>query len=88
MGKVTYLSYELLYLYKQEYLKSLELSIPVAWYDERVDTILERDANKKYIKYVIENPLDDCNKTGVPAPLNPFKNTDPGPAPEKPSKCC
>lgn len=88
MGNVTYLSYELLYLYKQEYLKSLKLNIPVAWYDDRVDVILEQDANSKYITYVDENPLDDCNKTGVPAPLNPFKEGPTGPQPEKPVKCC
>ena len=62
----TYLSYELLYLYKQEYLKSLDLGFPIAWYDKRVNDILERDANAKYINYVKENPLDDGNKTGVP----------------------
>ena len=62
----TYLSYELLYLYRQEYLKSLDLGFPIAWYDKRVNDILERDANAKYINYVKENPLDDGNRTGVP----------------------
>ena len=62
----TYLSYELLYLYKQEYLKSLDLGFPIAWYDKSVNEILERDANAKYINYVKENPLDDGNRTGVP----------------------
>ena len=61
-----FLSYELLYLYKQEYLKSLNIGIPIAWYDKRVNQILERDANEKYINYVKDNPLDDGNKTGVP----------------------
>ena len=61
----TYLSYELLYLYKQEYLKSLDIGIPIAWYDSRVNDILEIDANMKYIKYVEYNPLDNCNKTAV-----------------------
>ena len=79
----TYLSYELLYLYKQEYLKSLDLGFPIAWYDKRVNEILEQDANAKYINYVKENPLDDGNKTGVPFPFNPnipdkphYKDTD------------
>ena len=79
----TYLSYELLYLYKQEYLKSLDLGFPIAWYDKRVNEILEQDANAKYINYVKENPLDDGNKTGVPFPCNPnipdkphYKDTD------------
>ena len=61
----TYLSYELLYLYKQEYLKSLDLGIPIAWYDNRIYDILEEDANKKYIQYVEYNPLDKCNKTAI-----------------------
>ena len=79
----TYLSYELLYLYKQEYLKSLDLGFPIAWYDKRVNEILEQDANAKYINYVKENPLDDGNKTGVPFSYNPnipdkphYKDTD------------
>ena len=67
----TYLSYELLYLYKQEYLKSLDIGIPIAWYDKRVSKILERDANTKYINYVKDNPLDDGNKTGVPFMWDP-----------------
>ena len=79
----TFLSYELLYLYKQEYLKSLNLGFPVAWYDKRVNQILEHDANAKYINYVKENPLDDGNKTGIPFAWNPniadkpyYKETD------------
>lgn len=84
----TYLSYELLYLYKQEYLKSLDIGIPIAWYDKRVDEILKRDANYKYVQYIENNPLDDCNITGVPAPLDPFEEGPTGPQPEKPSKCC
>jgi hypothetical protein len=84
----TFLSYELLYLYKEEYLKHLDIGIPVAWYDKRVDEILKRDANDKYIQYVANNPLDDCNKTGIPAPLDPFTEGPTGPQPEKPSKCC
>ena len=80
-----FLSYELLYLYKQEYLRSLDVGFPIAWYDKRVDKILEEDANKKYIKYVEYNILDDGNKTGIPFHSNP--NT-----PDKPSgdylPCC
>ena len=66
-----FLSYELLYLYKVEYLKSLEIGIPIAWYDKRITTILEQDANAKYINYVEEQPLDDGNKSGHPFPFNP-----------------
>ena len=67
----TFLSYELLYLYKAEYLKSLDLGFPIAWYDTRLPKILELDANRKYIHTVKTSPLDDCNKTGIPSPWNP-----------------
>ena len=61
----TFLSYELLYLYRQEYLKTLTFSIPVAWNDPGIDTILENDSNLKYIHYVDEYVLDNGNKLGV-----------------------
>ena len=61
----TFLSYELLYLYKQDYLKSLKLNIPVAWGDSRLDSILAEDANAKYIHDVEYNELDNGNKLGV-----------------------
>ena len=62
----TFLSYELLYLYKQDYLKSLKLNIPVAWNDTSIDTILENDSNLKYTHYVNEYVLDQGNRTGIP----------------------
>ncbi len=61
----TFLSYELLYLYKQDYLKSLRLNIPIAWDDSRVDEILANDANTKYIHSIEYNELDNGNKLGV-----------------------
>ena len=61
----TFLSYELLYLYKQDYLKSLRLNIPVAWNDPSINTILENDSNLKYIHYVDEYVLDNGNKQGI-----------------------
>ena len=61
----TFLSYELLYLYRRDYLKSLKLSIPIAWDDNRIDTILADDANVKYIHHVEHNPLDNGNKFGI-----------------------
>ena len=61
----TFLSYELLYLYKQDYLKSLKLNIPVAWNDPGINTILENDSNLKYIHYVDEYILDQGNKQGI-----------------------
>ena len=67
-----FLSYELLYLYKEEYLKSLDIGIPIAWYErDKIREILELDANAKYIDYIKDSPLDDCNKTGVPSAWNP-----------------
>lgn len=47
-----FVSPELLYLYRRDYLVSLQnlLKIPIATEDERVDEILLEDANKKYIK--------------------------------------
>ena len=61
----TFLSYELLYLYKQDYLKSLQLSIPVAWNDTRINNILADDANIKYIHSIEHNELDNGNRLGV-----------------------
>ena len=61
----TFLSYELLYLYKQDYLKSLKLNIPVAWNNPSINSILENDSNLKYIHYVDEYVLDQGNKQGI-----------------------
>lgn len=61
----TFLSYELLYLYKQDYLKSLQLNIPVAYDDSRIDAILADDANSKYVHSVDYNELDKGNQLGV-----------------------
>jgi hypothetical protein len=84
-----------LYLYKQEYLRSLDVGFPIAWYDKRVDKILELDANDKYITPVPEQELDNGNKTGVPFPMNPYTPGNPrtegcpdgGPCGDKPCKC-
>lgn len=65
LSNPTFLSYELLYLYKQDYLKSLRLNIPVAWNDLRVNDILEDDANTKYIHSIDHNELDNGNKFGT-----------------------
>ena len=61
----TFLSYELLYLYGQDYLKSLRLNIPVAWDDNRINEILADDANAKYIHSIDYNELDNGNRLGV-----------------------
>lgn len=62
----TFLSYELLYLYKSDYLKSLNLNIPIATHDPRLGDILSRDSNEKYVHYVNDYILDHCNRSGVP----------------------
>jgi len=67
----TFLSYELLYLYKQDYLKSLRLNIPIAWNDSRLDEILADDANTKYIHHVEYNELDLGNKLGTTFKVKP-----------------
>ena len=68
----TFLSYELLYLYREEYLKSLDVGIPIAWYErEKIREILECDANFKYTRSISSSPLDDGNKTGIPFQWNP-----------------
>jgi hypothetical protein len=61
----TFLSYELLYLYRQEYLKTLAFNIPIAWDDIRIDSILEDDANAKYVHNIEYNELDNGNKLGL-----------------------
>jgi len=61
----TFLSYELLYLYRQDYLKSLKFNIPVAWDDYRINDILADDANAKYVHDIEYNELDNGNKLGV-----------------------
>ena len=55
-----FLSQELLYLYKQNYLEQLsrELDWPIAYWDPDVDEILKEDSNNKYIKDVHEYWLD------------------------------
>ncbi len=60
-----FISYELLQLYKQQYIKTLNFNIPVAWDDLRINEFLAEDSNAKYVKYVEEYFLDECNRTGT-----------------------
>jgi hypothetical protein len=55
-----YISQELLYLYKDKYLKSLskQLDFPIAYDDPRVFEILENDANEKYFNKIERQELD------------------------------
>lgn len=61
-GTPIFLSYELLYLYKDEYVKSLDVNIPV---DSNVSHLLEDDANRKYVHAIEHNELDNGNRKGV-----------------------
>lgn len=65
INTATFLSYELLYLYKQNYLKSLKFNIPIAWDHKQIDEILEDDANIKYIHSINYSELDNGNKLGI-----------------------
>jgi hypothetical protein len=55
-----FLSQELLYLYKQNYLEQLhcDLEWPIAFWDPEVEEILKEDANTKYVKETHEYWLD------------------------------
>jgi hypothetical protein len=56
-----YISQELLYLYRRQYIKSLShwLNFPLAWDDPQIDEILKEDANEKYIHAADPYWLDD-----------------------------
>ena len=56
----SFISLELLYLYKQSYLEQLkhDLDWPIAYQHPEIDEILSHDANEKYIKDVHEYWLD------------------------------
>ena len=69
-----FLSYKLLYLYKADYLKSLNFNIPVAYDSMHITEILESDANTKYIHSVPSSPLDDGNKLGIIFKENPLED--------------
>ena len=56
-----FLSYELLHLYREQYLKQLsqQLSFPIAYSDPRLKEILQEDTNAKYFSAVDHCPTDD-----------------------------
>ena len=62
-----FLSYELLHLYKRNYLKSVRelVNIPVAWNDPKLDDILSDDSNQKYIHNIEKSELDQGNRMGT-----------------------
>ena len=57
-----FLSYELLYLYKDRYVETLDVNIPV---DSNVKHLLVEDANNKYIHSVESSELDNGNRQGI-----------------------
>lgn len=65
-----FISQELLYLYRRQYIKSLShwLNFPLAWDDPRVDEILKQDANEKYVHAADPWWLDDHLKTILTPP--------------------
>lgn len=56
-----FLSTELLYLYKDKYLRSLskQLNFPVAYKDGRIFEILKTDSNAKYFQSIARTELDE-----------------------------
>lgn len=56
-----FLSYELLQLYRQQYLQCVEkeLDFPMAWQHPGIDTIIETDANAKYFQAVEHHWVDE-----------------------------
>lgn len=58
---VQYISHELVYLYKQRYLKSLsqQLNFPIDYDNPQVDEILKENSNAKYVQYVEDTKLDN-----------------------------
>jgi len=65
-----FVSQELLYLYRQNYLRSLSkwLDFPIAWDDIRLEDILAKDANQKYIQPCDATELDQTVKGFITPP--------------------
>ncbi|CAB4137743.1 hypothetical protein UFOVP328_69 [uncultured Caudovirales phage] len=57
----TFLSYELLHLYREQYLQQLSqlLAFPIAYRDPRLKEIIQEDTNAKYFSAVDHHPTDD-----------------------------
>jgi len=68
-----YISHEMLFLYKQKYLKYLAkvLDFPIAYDDPKIDEILKDDANAKYVSAVEKTELDKVVEAGLAATSNP-----------------
>lgn len=59
--KTVFLSYELLQLYRQQYLEQLELDLtwPIASDDPKLNKIIETDSNSKYFHGIDHHWVDD-----------------------------
>jgi hypothetical protein len=57
----TFLSYELLHLYQEQYLQQIsqQLAVPIAHNDPRVKEIIQEDTNAKYFSAVDHHSTDD-----------------------------
>jgi hypothetical protein len=60
----TFLSYELLHLYQEQYLQQLsqQLAFPIACTDPRLKEIIQEDTNTKYFSAVDHHHTDDLAK--------------------------
>lgn len=60
----TFLSYELLHLYKQQYLQKIEreLEFPIAWDSKELQNIINEDTNSKYFQPIADHPTDALAK--------------------------
>lgn len=69
-----FISYELLYLYKNRYVQSLgkQLDFPVAWDDPRIHDMLMNDQNKKYVKSILDMPKTAAELKGIRATARPY----------------
>ena len=53
-----YLSTELLYLYRQEYLETLNNFFPIDFNNPMIDDIIKINENRKYVSQISQQPLD------------------------------
>jgi hypothetical protein len=68
-----FLSYEMVNLYKEQYVKSLDTIVPIAWNDKRLHDIVKYDANAKYVHSIEHNELDNGNRFATVFKENPNK---------------
>lgn len=69
-----FISYELLYMYKEKYLKSLShwLDFPIAFDDSRLLKLLSTDQNAKYVKSIIDFPKTELELKSIGMVQRPY----------------